>query len=140
MIKAEEFWEYLCNTLEYRFFAGVPCEGLEKLYNKMDAQKMHYIPAVSEAVAAKMASGVFITGIKSGILIDIASVKELDLEFNFSHNIPLLIVASGDSVNKLGCHSILLSEDFENCLSKVDNYMTSKQKSCVLIIGKGALR
>ena len=38
MVKAKEFWNYLCGELGYKFFSGVACPGLSPLYKEMDSK------------------------------------------------------------------------------------------------------
>lgn len=96
MIKVKEFWEVLCEELDYRFFTGVPCLGLKPVYDKMDQRIMHYVPATKENTALGLASGVSLSGVKSGILINIDRLHNiLDwlVSFNLEYKIPLLVIA-----------------------------------------------
>jgi len=104
MVKAKEFWEYLCNKLDYRFFAGVPCKGLKPLYDTMSSEFMYYIPAVNERVAVGMVSGASLAGVKSAILIDINNIYTIyDHLFNFNniYKIPFLIIAYKSKNSKI---------------------------------------
>ena len=99
MVKAKEFWNYLCEELEYRAFAGVPCIGLKRLYDKMDPRILHYVPAVCENVALGLVSGAFFAGTKGGLLIHINwlhNVLDQIVFFNLEYKVPLLIIAYCD--------------------------------------------
>lgn len=96
MVKAKEFWNYLCEELATRYFAGVPCVGLKPLYDKMDSRMLFYCPAVNEHVALGLVSGAFFVGVKGGILIHIdRSYNIIDglVSFNLEYKVPLLIIA-----------------------------------------------
>jgi len=95
MVKAKDFWSYLCEELDYRFFAGVACKGLKPLYDKMNSKFMHYVPAVNERVAVGLASGVRLAGKRSAVLMSadhLLDVFNLLLEFNKKYEIPMLII------------------------------------------------
>ena len=99
MVKAKEFWDYLCEELDYRFFAGVACPGLEPLYGKMSPNFMHYVPASNERVALGLASGAHVAGFKSGILMDMRFSYDLTslFAFNIDYKIPLLVIGYNGS-------------------------------------------
>jgi len=68
-MNAQELLDYLCNTLQYRFFTGIPTTKLLPIYNNMDETFMHYIPATNINIAIGMAIGTFMAGIKSIVLL-----------------------------------------------------------------------
>jgi len=140
MLKYIDFWGHLCNVLSYRFFAGVPCEGLVSLYKKMDSNLMHYIPAASEQIAVGLANGAYISGIKSAILMASDNIEFLNLSFNFDNNF-FFFIAYGEIKPKFkqGIYCLDLTEDLEACLNKIDKHLASKRKPCVLFIGKGLI-
>lgn len=148
MIESKDFWQYLCEELNYRFFAGVPCIGLKPLYDKMDSRIMHYVPAIGEKTSLGLVSGAFLSGLKGGILISMESIHNVLgslCSFNLEYRVPLLIIVYGE--DKI-CDKILstyklprrkLSENFKKDL----NYIISKSEKGnipgVIIIGKGVL-
>ena len=99
MVKAKDFWGYLCVDLEYRFFAGVACPGLLPLYKSMDPEIMHYVPAVNERVALGLVSGVYAGGFKGGLLLDLNFMSDIQrfLNFNYEYKIPFIIIGYGDN-------------------------------------------
>lgn len=104
MVKAREFWEHLCNELDYRFFSGIPCIGLKTLHDTMSVEFMHYIPAVNERVAIGMVNGARLAGVKGAVLIDIDNIYTIyDTLFNFSniYKIPFLIIAYKSKGSKI---------------------------------------
>ncbi len=147
MVKAKDFWDYLCNDLNYRFFAGVPCKGFKPLYDNMNAEFMHYIPAVNERVAAGVVNGAWLAGVRSAILIDINNIYTVyDLLFNFSniYKIPFLIIAykSKDYKINLGFNipNIELNKTrFKPNLKKFIDMMEELKVPGVLIIKEGIL-
>ena len=95
MVKAKDFWSYLCEELDYRFFTGVACKGLKPLYDKMDSKFMHYIPAVNEKVALGLVNGARLAGVKGAILISanyLLDVSNTLLSFNKQYEVPALII------------------------------------------------
>jgi len=145
MVKAKEFWNYLCNELDYRFFAGVPCEGLKPLYDTMSPEFMHYIPAVNERVAVGMCNGATIAGVKSAVLINVDNIYTIyDHLFNFNnvYKISFLIVAykSKDSKINLGMpHKEMSRVRFKPGLKSFIETMEMEEVPGVFIIKEGLL-
>lgn len=148
MIRAKEFWLYLCEDLNYRFFAGVPCVGLKPLYDKMNSKIMHYIPAVKENTALGMANGARLAGVKSCILMDmnkLYNIMDWILSFNLEYKVPILIVAYGDSYD-LRFNKVLSSYKIPHRVMKdlkdlkfIANKSEKLAKPCICIIGKGVI-
>ena len=142
MVKAKDFWNYLCNTLEYRFFAGVPCLEFKKLYDTMTSEIMHYIPAVNINTALGMASGVNVSGIKSGIIFHIRELCYLLNDynnFNKIYEIPVLFIvySNEEDLNLLTSNKIphtTMKDDFETQLKRITNKMEKEKAPCALII------
>jgi hypothetical protein len=130
MVKAKDFWNCLCEELGYRFFAGVPCKGLDPLYKKMNPKFMHYVPAANEKIALGLVSGAYVAGLKGAVLMDSKFLLDLAnyiTDFNFEHEIPLLIIAYTEKdtefpfrlpKTKLSKSSCL---DYRKCLKSVDS-------------------
>lgn len=142
MVKASSFWEHLCNKLDYRFFSGIPCVGLDPLYNKMSSEFMHYIPAVSIQIAMGLTNGAFLAGTKSAVLSDTDHISKLDLDFNLKNSIPLLIIASSEEkpILRREIYSLDLTDDLEVCLDKISKHLETKLKPGVLFIKEGILQ
>lgn len=142
MVKAKDFWEYLCNTLEYRFFAGVPCLEFKKLYNAMTSEIMHYIPAVNINTALGMASGVDVSGTKSGIIFHIRELYYLlndYKKFNKIYEIPVLFIVYCDEedLKLLVSNKIpytIMRDNFETQLKRITNKMEKEKAPCALVI------
>ena len=62
MVKAKELWKHLCEELNYKLFAGVPCLGLNNLYKVINKSDMVYIQAANERIALGVVSGVLLSG------------------------------------------------------------------------------
>lgn len=145
MIKAKEFWEFLCNDLDYKFFAGVPCRGLYPLYNAMDSSIMHYIPSVNERTALGLISGAKYTGVNGGILINASSALkliDLILNYNIKFKMPLLVLAYEDVEVNQGLFlfelpSIRLKSNFKKDLKALANKSETLSVPGIVLIKEG---
>jgi sulfopyruvate decarboxylase TPP-binding subunit len=145
MVKAKEFWDYLCNELDYRFFSGVPCDGLKPLYDTMNIDFMYYVPAVNENVALGMSSGARLAGTKSAILLNIDNIYTIYnhlFNFNIIYKIPVLIIAykGKDSKINIGMQHKEMSEvRFKPGLNKFIETMEKEEIPGVFVIKEGIL-
>jgi hypothetical protein len=142
MVKAKDFWNILCNDLDYRFFAGVATSELKPLYKAMNADIMHYVPAVDEITALGIVSGAYIAGYKSGIIIDLKFVPDLCryLVFNNDFNIPVLIIGQETeslfNFNKLPVVKIKKEEDIAK-----GSFLAEKNTApVIMVIGTEVLK
>lgn len=137
MVKAKKFWEHLCNKLDYRLFAGVPCLGLNSLYKVMDKNMLWYIPAANERIGLGIVSGGFLAGFKGGMLLSANSLVGLKSEFQIikDFNIPMLLIVYSDVKTTYPFWYKELSNNFEKDLDKID----SRNKSSILLIKEGVL-
>jgi len=141
MVKAKEFIDYLCNKLEFRFFSGVPCSELQLLYNEMNSNMMHYIPAVTETIAVGIASGVWISNIRSCVLMDskkIDSIKPILNDLNFKMKIPMLFIFGGD-LKQDYLKTVLLHKNYKKQLDDIVNYMDTEKLPSGVLIKEGFL-
>lgn len=148
-MKAKEFWEFLCEEMDYRFFAGVPCKGLKPLYDSMSSKFLHYIPAVREDVALALTSGASIVGTKSAVLMNFDRLYNLFdcvSSFNSEYKVPVLILAHCDSdktelVKTLTSHKIphRVLRDVKRDLRYLIKRMENLEMPGVAIIGEGTL-
>jgi hypothetical protein len=138
MVKAKEFWGCLCDNFDFRFFSGVPCRGLSALYNTMKKDFLHYVPASNEQMAIGLVNGAFLAGFNSAALIDINKISKLDVNFNLSNNVPLLIITSGKNYNN-PLYNVNLTDDYAGSLSKITKYISTKLKPGVLFVEDGLL-
>ncbi len=137
MVKAKEFWEYLCEGLDYRFFAGVVCNGLKPLYDSMSSEFMHYIPAVNEKVALGVINGARLAGVKGAVLIDGKYLNDMltILEgFNLEYKVPALIICYGE-LKKPSKNFVVGKSDLGNLIKKLEK----DSKPGIFFIGKGEL-
>lgn len=126
MVKAKEFWTELCEKYNYRFFTGVPFEEIVGLYREMSIENMHYIPASNEHIAYSIASGAWVSGFKSGVLLEIEKINRLF--FNPGLNIPvLLITVVKETPLKRGLYS-------NTDLAKVISYIEKNRKPGVILL------
>lgn len=149
MIEAKDFWNYLCEELNYRFFTGVPCMGLKPLYDKMNARIMHYVPAVKENTAVGLSSGTSLSDIKSGVLIDvnrIYNIMDWLVSFNIEYKVPLLIIAHSDedcikfnrilSLHKIPYRTLKNLKDLRFIVRKLEKLSVPG----VIVIGEGVIK
>jgi len=138
MVKAKEFWEYLCNELNYRLFAGIPCLGLNFLYKTMNKDMLHYLPTVNERIGIGVVSGGFLAGFKGGVLLSASSLAGLQNEFQIikDFNIPILLIVYEDIKVKYPFWKKELTEDFKNSLDKI----AGRKKPSILLIKEGVLK
>lgn len=147
-MKAKDFWKFLCDEMDYRFFTGVPCLELKTIYDKMSSKLMYYVPATKENVALGLASGVSLSGVKSAVLIDINRVYNLMdwlTSFNLEYNVPLLIIAAGHkedllvsrlfSTYKIPCRTLKTTSDIKYITNKINKL----SRPGVLFVGEGVV-
>ena len=145
MVKAIDFWNYLCEELDIRFFAGVACPGLNLLYKKMNSKFMHYIPAANERIALGLVSGAYIAGFKSCLLMDMKFKNDIttSLRFNVDYKIPFLIVAYSekdeDSLTYDFPTAYILDADFKDDVQRIVSESESKCVPGLIIIESGVL-
>jgi len=158
MINAKTFWDYL-ESKGYDYFSGVPCSILEPVYKELENRKpISYIPAVKENTALGIASGAFISGRKSAILIQnsgIGNIINALTSFNLIYKIPVLLFItwrgyqgkdapehlvmgekSIDLLNCIGITTIILTDDFKNELNQAIEIINSKKIPVAVIIRK----
>ena len=137
MVKAKGFWKHLCDKLEYRLFAGVPCSGLNPLYKTMNIDIMHYIPASNERIALGIVSGGWLSGVKGGVLLSESSIIGLGNEIKMikDFNIPMLFIVYSDIERTYPFCSKNLSDNFEADLNKI----SGRNKPSILLIKGGIL-
>lgn len=122
MVKEAAFWKHLCEDLNYRFFTGIPFEEVTKLYQNMNKEIMHYIPAVREDVALKLATGAWISGFRSAIILEPKKIYALDMSFNVRLEIPTLFITSAvqDKTLLKGVRGFHTSRDLDTLVKKVE--------------------
>jgi sulfopyruvate decarboxylase TPP-binding subunit len=144
MVKAKDFWNYLCEELDYRFFAGVACPGLSPLYKKMDSKFMHYIPAVNEKIGLGLVSGAYMAGYKGALLMDMAFAYDITsfIRFNVNNRIPLLIIGYGNKNSALTYDfpsEFINNQIFERKIKKVATASAHEKIPGLIVIKEGIL-
>jgi len=128
------FWNILCTEFNYRLYAGVPVLGHGNLYDTMDSEIMHFVPAINESIALGIVTGGFLSGYKGCVLMD-ANNFDLILhqfkQFNIMFNIPVLFIVTG-GYNPLNLHKFEFNNDL-TILNKIDFYMKKYNKSSILV-------
>ena len=93
MITADLFWQSLTKEGFY-FFSGVPCSILKSALSNIPSD-IKYVPAVREDSALGIASGSWLTGRKSTILIQnsgLGNIINALTSFNLIYKIPVLLI------------------------------------------------
>lgn len=117
----KDFWGEMNKKYNYTFFSGVPFKEASKLYNTMNSNFMHYVPASNELVALRLVTGARLSGYGSGILLDSYRLNKLDLDFNLKLNLPVLIITSyvdGNSFPK----GLYYKYDLDKVMSYIGRY------------------
>lgn len=148
MVKAKDFWKFVCEELDYRFFAGVVCKGFDLLYRKMNPKFMHYVPAVTEQVALGLVVGASITSFKTAALIHEDGVFDLIKLYNqFMSKNPspfmIFMYTETEICKKLlraqKIPFITLTEDFKKELIKFDKRIIKNRQCGIVIVGKDVI-
>ena len=128
------FWDVLCNTFGYRFFTGVPNTSLAQLFNTLNPELLHFVPAVSDSVAVDMAAGVALCGDKAVVLcspitFEIAALQII--KFVVKNSLPVLFIIASDP--DIDIKKFKLSSGVES-LEHVDACV-SNMRPAILICG-----
>jgi len=134
-MKAKDFWYFLCEKYNYRFFVGTPCDGLIPLYDNMGSADMHYMPAANENIGLGIARGSWITGFKSAVLLSSEMLTSLVIG---DVGIPTLMVAAIEGKVNTTLKSIHLSDDVDKLTSFMNKLECGKEPA-IIFIGKGDL-
>lgn len=94
-MKAKDFYDLMCNKLNYRFFSGMPFKEVKFLFLGMSPDFMHYVPATKPDSALGMAYGVRAAGFKSCVILDRECVDGL----SFGFPLPIIIITNEPSNN-----------------------------------------
>jgi len=154
------FWKTLKKHGFY-FFSGVPCSILEPVLACIP-RDVRYINAVREDSALGVASGAYVAGNKSVILIQnsgLGNIVNTLTSFNLMYNIPVLLVITWrgyrgkdapehmimgkvmiDFLKTMRIPYKIISEDFERQLVWADQMMQNKKKPVALILKKGLVK
>lgn len=156
--------KYFCEALKKRgftFLSGVPCSILTEILNYIYQDKeINYFPASREDAALGIASGAFLSGKRSGILIQNSGLGNIInglTSFNLIYDIPVLMVITWrgfegkdapehlimgakmiDFLNLLNIPFKILSEsNIEESLDFAVYSMEKERKPVALILKKG---
>ena len=137
MVKAKEFWGCLCDDLDYKLFAGVPCLGLSRLYKGIDKANMRYIQASNERIALGIISGALLSGNKAGVLLHESALSGLfnEIQMVKDFNIPMLLIVYSDSKRAYPFWNKELSDNFNKDLTMI----SKRKKPSILLIKEGVL-
>jgi len=162
MIKAHEFLSFLIKR-GYIFFSGVPCSILEPVYNELNRNlyDIEYLPAVNENSAIGVASGAYVAGKKSGILIQNSGLGNIInplTSFNLIYKIPVLMFITwrgyrgkdspehllmGKNMLKIlkvvGIDTVILTSDYKSEINLAIDIMEKREIPVAVIIKKGLI-
>ena len=128
----KDFWKVLNERLGFTFVTGAPSAGFVKYINMMDPSLLHFVPAVSNDVAISLASGAFISGIKSCVLIEASNfnlvAEKLERMYETT-KAPLVILTNG-KVDNLSFKQFSIEKDWTD----LDNYVFNNNMSAILIL------
>ena len=159
MVSVHSFWTYL-KARDYTFFSGVPCSILKEiLRDGLTDSEVTYVPAVRENVALGVASGSYLAGRKSGILIQnsgLGNIINTLVSFNLIYKIPVLLfitcrgyqgkdapdhIIMGEKtlplLKDLIIPTVILSENFEKDIDWAINQMETQSIPVAVILKKG---
>lgn len=97
MLKASQILGYL-KFKGIKFYSGVPCSLLSGMLKAISRDRsVRYVPAVRENAALGVASGVYLAGEKSCILIQnsgLGNIINALTSFNLIYKVPVLILVT----------------------------------------------
>ena len=126
MIKAKDFWLFLCEKLNYRFFSGVPCLGLKPLYDKMSSKFLHYVPAVNEHAAFGISVGAVISEAKAGVIVDALYLNTFEDWIQYCNKNRIhLVILTNDDVKSVP--SMVVKQPFD----EIDNFLRKYEKKSI---------
>lgn len=141
----------------FRFFSGVPCSLLIDVLETIDHDPgITYVPAVREDAALGIASGAYLSGQRSGILIQNSGLGNIVnglTSFNFIYHIPVLIVATWrgyqgrdapehilmgkivlDLARDMGLDATVITEPIGDSVDKATEVLERDRKPAALIL------
>ena len=158
-IPAHDFWAHL-KRRGFTFFSGVPCSILKSILKAgLADSELRYIPAVKENAALGLASGAFLAGRRSGILIQnsgLGNIINALTSFNLLYKVPVLMfitwrgyqgkdapehIIMGDKTIKLletlDIPNVVLGENFKKDIDWAMQEMERESIPSAVIIRKG---
>jgi sulfopyruvate decarboxylase subunit alpha len=158
LISPKDFWKPLKKN-GYDYFSGVPCNLLTGILDcALNDKEIVYIPAVKENVALGIASGAYLAGRKSGILIQnsgLGNIINTLSSFNLIYKIPVLMfitwrgyegndapqhIIMGKKMlgllEQLEIPTIILSEDYGNEIQKGIKLMEKESIPVAMVLKK----
>jgi sulfopyruvate decarboxylase TPP-binding subunit len=142
MVKAKDFFNALCEELNYRFFSGVACKGLAPLYKAMDESFMVYTPAINELTALGLCAGASISGLGSCMLFDMRFKEDIYSNFNFLliNKLPIILIGYSEKKEDFKYDiPIVYFKDIVD-LNKLSKKIDKQSTPGLLIIGKDMLK
>ncbi len=159
MISYYNFWDHL-KKKGFTFFSGVPCSILKEiLKGSLSDSDIDYIPAVRENAALGIASGAYLAGRKSGILIQnsgLGNIINALTSFNLIYKVPVLMfitwrgyqqqdepehIIMGKKMlpllKELGIPTLILTEDFTKDIDWAVEEMNKSSRPVAIILKKG---
>jgi len=137
MVKAKEFWDLICDKMDYRFFSGIPIATFKAVYDAMDPEVMHYVPAANEQIALNASFGAYLSGFKSVTILPSYKIKLLDFSLIEQAKIPTLIITD----KKVSIPTAINSEC--KSLRGLESFIRKIETQCclgILTVSKGGFK
>jgi len=161
MVTSQAFWNHLISR-GYTFFSGVPCSLLKGILETAFAEpRLRYVPAVKENAALGVASGAYLAGLKSGVLMQnsgLGNIVNALTSFNLIYRIPVLLFITWrgfegkdapehlimgektlEILELLGIPAIVLGEHFRKDLDRAIGTMEERCIPAAVILKAGVV-
>jgi len=137
MEKVSDFWKVLCLDFKYGFFTGVPFTEFKLLFNTMRPEFLHYVPTTNEISAVGLATGYFLTGYKSAVLLQAEKFDLIKIQlekFNMLYKLPILIITESE-YNPMKLKQFKLNEGLQS-IEAADKVLYTDNEPVILVINE----
>lgn len=127
----KDFWEEINNNLGFVFISGVPAIEFKDIINGMVPSLLHYVPAVNNIAALGLATGAYISGFKSLVILPSSDFFPLLYQFeniNKKEKMPVIFLTDGEN-NPFNLKTFNLS-----VLLELDKYVYKDKESAILVV------
>lgn len=161
MVTPQAFWNHMISR-GYTFFSGVPCSLLKGILETGLADpRLRYVPAVRENAALGVASGAYLAGFKSGLLMQnsgLGNIVNALTSFNLIYHIPVLLFITWrgfqgkdppehlimgektlEILDTLGIPAIVLDDTFREDLDRAIETMEGSRVPAAVILKAGVV-
>lgn len=127
----KDFWKILNNNLGYIFVTGHPIIEFKYLINSMTSDYLHFVPAIDDTIALGLASGAFISGFKSCVLLMESNFDFIFYQYKKINNvmgIPIIFIST-DGDNPFNLKKFNLED-----LSGLNNFVYKENNSAIILV------